>query len=258
MVKSMYENLDINKEIKSYAKAHKISLSQFALDCNMPLSTLRSICERGISCASFSNAVKIFKKLGLSVESTGADGEISQEEKVLLDDFRSLDMRGKRSVEGVLAIQKQEMAIEGNDSFDAMPKIKSESFKDFVQITKRAVEKRKIKVFLQPAAAGLGNYVDDDAFEEMEFENVPKSAEFAVRISGDSMTPKIADGDIVFVEKAWELSSGDVGIYIIDGEAFCKKLIKENGKYLLRSENPKYHDFLLPKGAFLVGKVILA
>ncbi len=77
----------------------------------------------------------------------------------------------------------------------------------------------------------------------------PKDA-FALEVRGDSMIGKdIHDGDIVVVHKA-EAKDGDVVVALIDGETTLKTLVSRNGKYKLRSENPKHkHPVLTDQSA---------
>ena len=57
-------------------------------------------------------------------------------------------------------------------------------------------------------------------------DDVPQAAEFAVRIQGDSMEPYIEDGSVVYVNRD-PLTLGDVGIFCVDGEMFCKQYYKD-------------------------------
>ena len=59
-------------------------------------------------------------------------------------------------------------------------------------------------------------------------EEVPQAAEFALRISGDSMMPYIADGSVVYVNRE-PLQTGDVGIFCVDGGMFCKQYDQDDG-----------------------------
>lgn len=69
---------------------------------------------------------------------------------------------------------------------------------------------------------------------------------FALKIRGDSMTGMgILNGDIVVVRKKSTAEHGEVVVIIIDGDATLKRFIKENGKVLLRAENPAYSDIVL-------------
>ncbi len=249
--------MDIQIKIKEYIKSQKISFREFAKMCGLPNSTLQSICERGIYSASFQNATKIANVLGVSVgdfASSPCDFAVSKEETQFIEKLRKLDSRGKESVFAILNHEYKSCNVS-----DGVLQFVSQSKKsaDYIEISKREIKKRMLKVYLQPAAAGTGNYLDDEYFEECEFENPPKKADFAIRIAGDSMEPKIQNGDVVFVQKCESIANGEVGIYVIDGDAFCKKLaVKDDGAYL-HSFNPKYADFILPESAYLVGKVIL-
>ena len=64
---------------------------------------------------------------------------------------------------------------------------------------------------------------------------------FALRISGDSMSPRIYDGDIVIVKSQSDADSGQIVIALINGDdAVCKKLVKYDGGIALTSLNPAY------------------
>ena len=77
-----------------------------------------------------------------------------------------------------------------------------------------------------------------------------------MRISGDSMTPLFTDGQTVYVRQQQELENGDIGIFVLNGEAFCKKLDSENGRLI--SLNLKYPPIVLGDYSDLrvVGKVV--
>lgn len=119
--------------------------------------------------------------------------------------------------------------------------------------------RRKIRLFDIPASAGVGNFLDGDNFTEIEVgEEVPETADFGIRISGDSMEPRFVNGQIVWVQKQDVLSNGEIGIFFLDGEAYCKKLQDdENGLYLL-SLNGKYEPITITENQTfkIFGKVV--
>lgn len=98
---------------------------------------------------------------------------------------------------------------------------------------------RKIRLFDIPASAGVGNFLDGDNFTEVEVgEEVPATADFGIRISGDSMEPRFVNGQIVWVQKQDTLNNGEIGIFFLDGNAYCKKLQDdEKGLYLISLNN---------------------
>ena len=75
-----------------------------------------------------------------------------------------------------------------------------------------------------PASAGTGAFLEDENFELVSFpENtVPGNADFGVRVSGDSMEPVYHDGQIVWVQRCNELSPGEVGLFLYDGDGYIK------------------------------------
>ena len=68
------------------------------------------------------------------------------------------------------------------------------------------------------------------------------SADFAVRIDGDSMEPYIHDGDTVLVQRA-PIENGDIGMFFVDGDMKCKQYCKDNfGNVYLISLNRSRAD----------------
>lgn len=72
-----------------------------------------------------------------------------------------------------------------------------------------------------------------------------------VRCKGDSMEPRVGDGDIVLINTAFE-KINDNKIYAINyaGEAKIKRLVKRfDGSLVIRSDNqsPEYKDEVVPK-----------
>lgn len=104
----------------------------------------------------------------------------------------------------------------------------------------------EIKVYEQPAAAGLGNYLDEPDYriEQYPPKVIPAKTDFGVIISGDSMEPKIHDGGTVFVQSMSAIDPGQIGIFVLDGKAYCKKLAvdHENREIRLVSLNQEYED----------------
>jgi repressor LexA len=87
----------------------------------------------------------------------------------------------------------------------------------------------------------------------------PRAAQrnlFALRVSGDSMTgAKIFDGDIVIVEPR-PAKEGDIVVALVDGESTLKRLIKKNGGYLLKAENPAYPE-ITPAAELTIQGVVI-
>jgi len=120
----------------------------------------------------------------------------------------------------------------------------------------------ELMVYDQPAAAGLGNYLDEPEYHIEQYPDgvIPDKADFGIVISGDSMEPKVHDGGTVFVQAALSVDPGKIGIFVLNGQAFCKKLAVDHASQQVRliSLNPKYEDIIVkPSDNFrTVGRVL--
>lgn len=64
---------------------------------------------------------------------------------------------------------------------------------------------------------------------------------FGLKITGDSMSPKYLDGDIVIFEKQYDFISGnECAVLINNHDATFKKIIKNGEGIILQPLNPKY------------------
>ncbi len=100
-------------------------------------------------------------------------------------------------------------------------------------------QKRTVPLYDITAGRGTGMFLDSDAFVPYESENIPPEANFAVRMSGDSMAPLYNNGQVIFVRSATELETGDIGIFIYNGDAYCRRLDRVDGVKLL-AVNERY------------------
>ncbi len=87
---------------------------------------------------------------------------------------------------------------------------------------------------------------------------VPANADFGIRISGDSMEPQFINGQIVWVHQQETLSTGEIGIFCLDGNAYCKKLKDDAEGLFLISLNIKYEPIKIKEtDSFKIfGKVV--
>lgn len=102
-------------------------------------------------------------------------------------------------------------------------------------------EKPKTKIIpLFPAAAGPGEPSDTSIFDDYEVKADSK-AEFAVRISGDSMEPEFHHGDIVLCMKRYP-EIGEIAAVMVNGFLVVKQFITDGQNIYLRSLNRKRKD----------------
>jgi len=118
---------------------------------------------------------------------------------------------------------------------------------------------RRVRIYSVPVSAGRGNFLEDEEYTEIEAGNeIPATADYAVRISGDSMEPDFRDGQLIWIAQQEVLSDGEVGIFLLDGEAYCKKFHSDKDGVCLVSLNKKYAPIVVDgKHTFIVlGKVV--
>lgn len=107
---------------------------------------------------------------------------------------------------------------------------------------KSSISSVKIPV-LGYVAAGLPIEAIEDIIDYEEIpEEMARSGEFfGLEIHGNSMYPRIFEGDVVIVKKQSTADSGDIVIALINGEdGICKQLYKYKDHIELRSFNPMY------------------
>ncbi len=118
---------------------------------------------------------------------------------------------------------------------------------------------RFLPLYRLAVSAGTGEFLDGAGFDTVEVgDEVSASADFGVRISGDSMEPRFVPGQIVWVKRQETLLSGEIGIFLFNGFGYCKKLERsEKGTFLI-SLNSLYDPIPVSPGDDLrvFGKVV--
>ena len=105
---------------------------------------------------------------------------------------------------------------------------------------------RLLPLYDLAVSAGTGQFLDGENYEMVECGiEVPEGANFGVRIAGNSMEPRYHDGQTIWVRQQRSLLSGEIGIFLYDGDAYLKKLVLEDGQTKLHSLNPDYQDIIV-------------
>lgn len=105
--------------------------------------------------------------------------------------------------------------------------------------------------------------IDVDDWEEISEKLARTGKFFGLKSKGDSMSPRIQEGDVLIVRQQPDAESGDVVIAKVNGSnACCKKLLKTNDGIVLQSFNPIYepmffsNEDIKKKPVLIIGKVI--
>jgi repressor LexA len=75
---------------------------------------------------------------------------------------------------------------------------------------------------------------------------------FIVKARGNSMMPRINEGDLIIAKKASDAPNGSLVVCVNNGEALIKKIQKMNDSILLVSLNPSFEPFIASKDDFRI------
>ena len=149
------------------------------------------------------------------------DITLSANEKQHIKKYRSLDHYGRKAVDSLMDIELERCSV-----VVELPRLITLPMADL------------------PASAGTGQWLDENAhFEDIDVIETPQSkkANIIIKVSGDSMEPLYHDGDALLVQRKAEVEQGEIGVFIIDGCGYIKKL----GHNELISVNPDYDNIPL-------------
>ena len=125
----------------------------------------------------------------------------------------------------------------------------------------RTLPKRSLPLYSLAVSAGTGQFLDGEDYEMVEVgQEVPDGSNFGVRVAGDSMEPRFHNGQIIWVRQQRSLMTGEIGIFLYDGNAYLKQLVAGDGRVALHSLNPRYADIPISDALPLrvLGKVLTA
>jgi repressor LexA len=79
-----------------------------------------------------------------------------------------------------------------------------------------------------------------------KFLSFPANKAFMVKAKGDSMLPKISNGDFVIIEQVSKIENGQMVLCVNDEKVLIKKIKQQNkkDKVILVSLNPEFEPFL--------------
>ena len=246
------------ERIKNLKNERKITNQRLSELTGIPIGTLSKILAGISDSPKLSNIISICEALGCSIDYivTGKeenpnnylldDGEIQ-----LIESYRELDEHGKELVVLVLDKERERLTKESYGLGGGMSRTAK-----VLDGSSLYVGKRSLPLYDLPVSAGPGEFLDSANYETIRVPDGPatRNASYALRISGNSMSPKYLDGDILIVEKRDSVDYGDLGIFVLDNSGYFKKF----GGDRLISLNPEYSDILLSQFASVscLGRVL--
>ncbi len=248
--------IDRIKKMKAERKLTNDHLSELS---GIPLGTLSKLMAGMSESPKLSNIVAICNALDCSVDYivTGNPENtnnytLSKDEIRMMEQYRELDRWGRELTGEVIAREAERIAATRVDG-DEKPTEKIDAGTARILKPIKAAGrfagaephtgKRTVMLYELPVSAGVGVYLDDSRAERVSIPNSEKTAEadYALRISGNSMEPKYHNGDVLLVQNAESVEVGEAGIFLLDGNGFFKIY----GGDRLISLNPEYGPILL-------------
>lgn len=235
--------MSIGDRIKEAREHKNLSRSELAEKANVTLSAISNY-ENSISSPKEPVLLKLMDILEIDANFLFQDMVekkpsvyLTPSENTLLDKYRRLDTFSKELVDIVI---DKELERSNNEC------VLNDNMVDFGSY-------KEIPCYPRLASAGTGEYLFDDiptSTIKIDAREYPK-ADYAIQVNGDSMEPTYYDGDTLIVERNAIPAEGQVGIFIVDGRGYVKRM--GNGELL--SDNKAYESIVGEYGKCL-GKVL--
>lgn len=114
-----------------------------------------------------------------------------------------------------------------------------------------------------PAGTPVEAIEDILDYEEITPQMASQGEHFALKIKGQSMEPKISDGDVVIVRKQDDCENGEIAVVLVNGdEATVKRIKKRPEGLMLIPNNPAYEPMFYSNAEIeslpvrIIGKVV--
>lgn len=188
---------------------------------------------------------------GLSVQ--GEDFKIRPSEIEVAKKYRFISTHspdGATVVDTVLD-REYSTAKQLNEQTEQIEKLEKAATADALH----AQNTRLINYYYRLASAGTGQIIfDAPPTKHIEIPDTLENqkAAYAIGVNGNSMEPVYHDGDTLLIEMTDDIQPGDIGIFLVNGESYIKKL----GDQELISLNPKYDNIPLGEDSYCLGKVL--
>lgn len=245
--------MELGELISLYRKQKNLTIDELAQLSGVPKGTINKIIGGVTKAPTLENVRAIAYALGKTLNDFDDNphsvkketpSDLPEEALKIAKDYTALSDHGKGAVKAILEFEIKDAAIK-----DVPVKVEVSPAPKMPKAKRNGYGFIEIRVYDQPAAAGLGNYLDDPDFhiEQYPADVIPSKTDFGILISGDSMEPKIHDGSTAFVQASLSINPGQIGIFILNGEAYCKKLAVDHEKRSIRlvSLNDKYDDIVI-------------
>ena len=230
-------------ELKRMIEHRYNSVRAFAIENNIPYTTMRSILERGILNAKADTIFKICKILnirpeeidGVSLPSTPKTAQKPSDLRLvrLTDNYTKLDDK-----------RRDRLVVTSDELVDEMAaSVEEELFEYHVY---------------EKLSAGIGTaYFEDRNYDTVYFDE-EIDHDLASWVHGDSMEPDYLNGSVALIKGTGFDYDGAIYAVDWDGQSYIKKVYKEKDGLRLVSLNKKYADKFAPydEDPRIIGKIV--
>ncbi len=271
----------IGSTIAKFRKEAKLSQGELAKRLNglgfNPSAASISSWEKDVSIPNALQFLAVCKTLGIG----DIYGEFIKEDRMNTDELHGLNEEGKKRAREYISLlllsdEYRETGATGSISATGTTAAKETTETsvepatiDITEQSRKRASKnivtdihettRVLRLYNLPASAGTGEFLDGEDYEEVEVGNdVSAMADFGIRIKGNSMEPRYTDGQTVWIKRCEDLQDGEIGIFLLNGSAYCKKLKKDRNGISLISLNPDYKPIKISESDVITvfGKVL--
>ncbi len=247
------------ERIKQLKGEKGLTNEELARLSGIPMGTLSKLLSGHNESVKLSNMIALCDALNCSIdyivsgipENTN-NFTLDANEIRLIEEYRRLDDHG-RELLMMVAGKERERVTSVEYATPALPQ-KPVFSREKVIISKPTerrysssdagrITKKPLPLFELPVSAGIGEYLDGDNAETITVQvtSTTATADYALRINGNSMEPKYRNGDIILVQNADSVEVGEAGIFVLDGDGFFKIYDGDS----LVSLNPEYARIML-------------
>lgn len=237
----------IEQELKDLIIKRYGSINKFSENIDIAWTTLDGVLKRGVNKANITSLIKICNGLNIDCESLYygrilpkqeflTNNPLNENELDHIKKYRNLDSYGRKQVDCVL-----------NNEYERVQDQSLEIAEESIPYIYTKTE------YLTGLSAGTGLFVFDDIpTQTTEVPEKYKNADFVIGVTGDSMDPTFSNGDRVAVKKQSIINTGEIGVFMINGNGY----IKELGNNELISHNKNYENINLDENSICIGKVL--
>lgn len=234
--------MEKEKHLKHLMELKSGSVKAFSNDIGLAYTTVRSILERGVFNAKVDNVIKICKGLNIKPENL-----MEVDDTLVSNSLTTLLQLTPPRQHNVLDFANHQLELQNSTTDNVI---------DLDTYRNDNTTSTNVNGYV---SAGTGEQIFDEPIFKVNVKGYIPPHDIALQVNGNSMEPVFNDKEIIFVEKSNDIKNGQIGVFIINGEAYVKKVHVEEDRLTLISLNKDYRDlhFYENEGVRLVGKVIL-